>query len=402
MDQKVNLGFSAPDKAETKAVATWQGFGEHGMRTHTTHDEGAALDFMMTLSRHLGQNIAPGRRAVYDARVKPKFVREHNREPKDRHEVRKAVQDDPYFQMWGHLRLYYQQKGYDIRRELVDRQLDELIERAKPRKGAIGTLDLDPDLEIPNYQAAFDMHWMPGSCYTEFAEDDVAAGAMYDTGGLYITLSGHLGAYNDGAGYAVVSYLRDKYPGFTPKDILDQGCTTGAGTLPFKDAWPEAQVHAIDIGAPVLRYAHRRAESLGYAIHFAQQNAEHTKYDDESFDFIVSTMFLHETSNKAVHNIVKEAHRLLRPGGLMLHVEQPPFSWHDDPFEQFVRDWDTHNNNEPFWGPMHDMDPEEVALKAGFARDDIVQEMVPLISPTKTDKYAKGQGAWFVFGAWKK
>ena len=43
-----------------------------------------------------------------------------------------------------------------------------------------------------------------------------------------------------------------------------------------------------------------------------------------------------------------------------------------------------------------------MALKAGFAREDIVQEMVPLISPTKTDKYAKGQGAWFVFGAWKK
>ena len=61
MDQKVNLGFSAPDKAEAKKVATWQGFGDHGMRIHTTHDEGAALDFMMTLSRHLGQNVAPGR-----------------------------------------------------------------------------------------------------------------------------------------------------------------------------------------------------------------------------------------------------------------------------------------------------------------------------------------------------
>ena len=65
MDQKVNLGFSAPKDGAKKKVATWNGFGEHGMRTDTTHDEGAALDFMMTLSRHLGQNVAPGRRAIF-------------------------------------------------------------------------------------------------------------------------------------------------------------------------------------------------------------------------------------------------------------------------------------------------------------------------------------------------
>ena len=147
MDQKVNLGFSAPKDGAKKNVATWNGFGEHGMRTDTTHDEGAALDFMMTLSRHLGQNVGAGRRAIYDARVKPKFVRENNREPKDRHEVRKAVLEDPYFQMWGTLRIYYQQKAYDIRRELVDRQLDELIERAKPRGSDKGTLELDADFD---------------------------------------------------------------------------------------------------------------------------------------------------------------------------------------------------------------------------------------------------------------
>ena len=40
----------------------------------------------------------------------------------------------------------------------------------------------------------------------------------------------------------------------------------------------------------------------------------------------------------------------------MLHVEQPPFKMIDDPFDQLMKDWDTHNNNEPFWGPMHYMD----------------------------------------------
>ena len=402
MDKQANVGFSMDVDEPEHSVATWGGFGDHGMRASTSHDEGAQINFMMSMYRHLGQHIAPGRRAVYDARVKPKFVREHNREPKDRHEVRKATLDDSYFQMWGHLRVYCQQKGNDIKRELVNRQLGELVERAKPKQGDRGTIELNPGLKIPSYQSSFDMHWMPGSYFTERTEDDVAAGALYDTGGLYVSTSGHLGAYNDGAAYAVVAHLREKYPDFVPHSILDEGCTVGHNTLPFKDAWPDAEVVGIDIGAPVLRYAHRRAEELGYEIRFSQQNAEKTKYEDESFDFIVSTMFLHETSKRAIRNIVAEARRLLKPGGLMLHVEQPPFRWFDDPFEQFVRDWDTHNNNEPFWGPMHDMDLEDVAVKAGFAREDVIQEMTKLITPTATDKYNVGKGAWYVFGAWKR
>ena len=85
MDKQVNVGFSMDVDQPGQAVATWGGFGEHGMRANTNHDEGAQINFMMSMYRHLGQHVAPGRRDVYDARVKPKFVREHNREPLDRH-----------------------------------------------------------------------------------------------------------------------------------------------------------------------------------------------------------------------------------------------------------------------------------------------------------------------------
>jgi SAM-dependent methyltransferase len=316
--------------------------------------------------------------------------------------VRKAVKDDPYFQFWGHLRVLANQTLFYENGQTVERQLDTLIEKAKPGKNEKGKLELDPNLEIPKYQAALDIHWMPGSFYTETTEDDVAAGAMYDSGGLYVMTAGNLGPLGDGGAYSVINYLRETYPDFQPKRILDQGCTVGHNTLPFKEAWPDAEVIGIDIGAPVLRYAHARSESLGSAITFSQQNAEHTEYEDNSFDFVTSTMFLHETSRKAVHEIIAEGYRILKPGGLMLHVEQPPFRWFEDPFDQYVRDWDTHNNNEPFWGPMHDMDLEQVAVDAGFARKDVVQEMTPLIKPTTTDNYAKGPGAWYVFAAWKR
>ena len=383
-------------------VATFGGFGRHDLSPETVHDEDARSNFMMDLYRHLGSQAGAGRRDVFEGRVKPAFVKEHGRAPKDRHEVRKAVQDDPYFQFWGHLRVLANQTLFFENSQTVERQLDTLIEKAKPGKHEKGTLELDANFKIPKYQAALDMHWMPGSYYTKTTNDDVAAGAMYDSGGLYVMTAGNLGPLGDGGAYSVINYLRETYPDFNPKRIMDQGCTVGHNTLPFKDAWPNAEVIGIDIGAPVLRYAHARSESLGSAVTFSQQNAEHTKYEDNSFDFVTSTMFLHETSRTAVHKIIAEGHRILKPGGLMLHVEQPPFRWFEDPFDQYVRDWDTHNNNEPFWGPMHDMDLEQVAVDAGFSREDVVQEMTPLIKPTKTDNYAKGPGAWYVFAAWKR
>ncbi len=156
-------------------VATFSGFGRHGISPETVHDEDARSNFMMDLYRHLGSNAGQGRRDVFEGRVKPAFVKEHGRAPKDRHEVRKAVKDDPYFQFWGHLRVLANQTLFYENSQTVERQLDTLIDKAKPGKPK-GKLELDPNFEIPKYQAPFDMHWMPGSFFTETAKDDVAAG----------------------------------------------------------------------------------------------------------------------------------------------------------------------------------------------------------------------------------
>ena len=144
-EAKAILGFSVGDAVEQK-VATFSGAGEHGMRVATDHDEDARSNFMMDLYRHLGSNVAPGRRDVYDVRVKPAFVKENGRAPKDRHEIRKAVQDDPYFQYWGHLRAYCNQALFYDNGQTVDRQFDQLIERAKSLGGNV----LMDKMEIPN------------------------------------------------------------------------------------------------------------------------------------------------------------------------------------------------------------------------------------------------------------
>ena len=165
---------------------------------------------------------------------------------------------------------------------------------------------------------------MPGGYHTEFAADDVANGAVYDSA-VYIYAMGRMGPLNSDIGDTTIAWIKEKHPEFKPRRILDMGCTVGHSTLSYCDAWSDAEIFGIDVGAPVLRYAHARAESMGKSVHFSQQNAEATDFEDGCFDLIVSHILVHETSNSAIRRIMRECNRLLTPGGLVVHAETPPY-----------------------------------------------------------------------------
>src|SRR5688500_2112354 len=99
-----------------------------------------------------------------------------------------------------------------------------------------------------------------------------------------------------------------------------------------------------------------------------QRNAEETGFAAECFDLVVSHILLHETSGQAMPRISRECYRLLRPGGIMIHADLPPF-YKMDPFAQFIVDNETYFNNEPFWGAMREMDQIKLAQDSGFEED---------------------------------
>ncbi|MCC5867822.1 MAG: class I SAM-dependent methyltransferase [Gammaproteobacteria bacterium] len=336
----------------------------HAMLPEVAHDEMAAQDFVATLRAHLASRVAPGVARIYEHRALPRFRAEHQRDPADRHEVRRLMSTDGYYQFWSALQRRSQEMMWESVIEPVERRHGELVERARRLAGetGCGSLRLDETLEIPRYHTAVDIHLQPGGYHSDFRADDVAAGAIYDTA-LPIYLGGALGARNDALGQILVGYLRARWPDIRPRRILDMGCAIGNCTLPWAEAFPDAEVHGIDVGAPVLRYAHARASALGMPVHFSQQNAEATDFADGSFDLVVSHIMLHETSAKALPRILAESHRLLAPGGLMLHLEIPRG---DTPFEQFMFDWETYNNNETFAGYMTGLDLPALACRAGF------------------------------------
>ena len=381
---------------------------KHAVLPQPTHDELARQHFVRSFKEHLVAQVHPGNRLAYESRVKPAFVKQHGREPESRFEVRDVMTVDPHYRMFSALLRTSQEMMWSASQHPVQRKLGDLVEKAKVPGATGGSLRLDPVLEIPRYHQAVDIHCQPGGYHTEVTDDDVAPGAIYDRG-VFIYAMGQMGPDNADMGGSTVAWIKQKYPGFNPARILDMGCAVGHSTVPYAQAWPDAEVHGIDVAAPMLRYAHARAESLGAKIHYSQQNAEKMDFEDASFDLIVSHILLHETSEKAIRHVISECHRLLRPGGLMIHAETPPYK-NLEPFDAFMLDWDTRNNNEPFWGRSHDIDYVELSARAGFDPETVFEVMAPSayqIAQARRSKVFQGGdfgggGLWFLYGAEKQ
>jgi ubiquinone/menaquinone biosynthesis C-methylase UbiE len=263
-------------------------------------------------------------------------------------------------------------------RWIAVRESEALAEQAERLTRGDPKLSLNPTLPIPRYVSAVDHHCMPGSYHTELFPGDVSAGANYDVG-LFITTGGLLGRWSDGGGRAIVDWVKREKPAFKPKRILDIGATLGHNVLPIAAAFPDAEVIALDVGAPMLRYGLARAKSMGlHNVRFVQADASNLKgmFQDDSFDWIQTTMFLHELSLTSMQAIFEESHRLLRVGGVVLHVEQPQYTPEMPLFEQAMRDWDAFYNNEPFWSTLHEIDLDQRFVDAGFEHAKLIHDKV--------------------------
>jgi SAM-dependent methyltransferase len=358
----------------------------HAVYPDLTHDEIERYNVLTQMNRHLATRVLPMVDAAWENRVEPRFEAEHGRKPADRTEARKALLTDPVFQTWSALRRMTMEQRQEAGRWASIRQAESLAARAADLTRQ-GQLTLDPALPIPRYVSAVDHHCMPGSYHTELFAGDVSGPASYDSG-IHVTVGGRGGAYNDGIGRTMARWVQTNLPEFKPRRILDLGTTVGHNLLPMAEAFPDAEVVGVDVGAPVLRYAAARASALGVDnVRFEQADATRlTDYEDGSFDFVMSTMFLHELSLAAMDAIFRESYRLLAPGGLMLNMEQPAYKGMPV-FEQAMRDWDAHYNNEPFWTTLHGLNLDDHFTAAGFERDKLVNVVFP--APASPSPYRK-------------
>lgn len=346
-----------------------------GLTIDESHDEGARMRFVAGIRGYIGGTLMPGARTIADHQLTPAFRRNAGHDP-DRHALRKLAERTALYPWTSALRRTQQEMMWDTSGTTLARQWP-----AGPPKGTgRATLRLDPMVRVPRYQSAVDIHCMPGNYHSELADSDAFAGALYDH---VIVSNGYMGADAAGVGEALAAFVRRNFPDLRVRRLLDMGCTVGHSTLAYGRAFVGAEIDAIDVAAPCLRHAKVRADAAGVAVRFSQQNAEATDFADGSFDLVVSTIVLHETSNRAIRNIYSECHRLLRPGGVMVHCESQQY-FAKTPFDAQWHRWGAHFNAEPFMETMHEMELKELAVACGFAPEKSFPQ-VPMLATLATD-----------------
>lgn len=378
-----------------------------------THDERARQSFVSMLRK---QAIIDMRIAVkndYETRLEPDLS-SRGTTPKNWRDIEAIMKPELLHSLYSSIRYNAQEMCYLSVQPAVERALPKMIAIAKDlaaHNPTGGSLRLNSNLTLPKYVTALDVHLTPGWATTEHTTDDVAQGAVISFGGKVFTGQHPYRKRAGVVGESIAHWLKVTRPGFTPSRILDLGTTVGKNLLPYKSAFPAAEVHGIDCGAPVLRYAHAVAEHEGLAVHFSQQNAEATDFPDGHFDLIVSSFFLHEIPVKSTRIVLKECMRLLRPGGVMVHMELPNEAAVSD-YDNFFWNWDTLNNNEPNYTNFRAQDPVELCVVAGFARETCFNLVIPDASSFGSERYQQflrgeikspphGSGGWFILGAQK-
>ena len=390
---------------------------QHPMKPHSTPDEIARGRFVSGIRSLILNDLAADMRSAYERRAAPAFKKEHGREPETSREAHQALRGDPAFNIYSAMRVQAQKMVWASVADSVEREAGRLAEEARKAENAPGSLTLSPDLDVPKNVHAIDVHLMPGS-YTRGA-DSLEAGAVYDRG-LAVFSMGLMGANLDDIGLSMSQYIKQRFPDFAPKRILDTGCTIGHNTLPWKQAYPDAEVIAIDAAPGPLAYGSARAKMQGQEVHFQQMCADDLAFEDESFDVVWSSMFLHELSKKQRAKAFEEAYRVLKPGGLVIHMELPPNA-QMGAFDGFYLDWDSYYNNEPYYKGYRDEVPADLCARAGFGEADFFEFVVPSIGiygekavadAAKGDR-AEGVGQettgrlaegvmWYGYGAFKR
>jgi SAM-dependent methyltransferase len=100
---------------------------------------------------------------------------------------------------------------------------------------------------------------------------------------------------------------------------LDLGCGTATLTLLLKQSQPQAKVIGLDGDPHALRIARAKARAAAMDVAFDEGLTSALPYEAGDFDRVVSSLVFHHLSHEDKLRTLREALRVLRPGG-QLHV----------------------------------------------------------------------------------
>ncbi|NNU16385.1 class I SAM-dependent methyltransferase [Parvularcula sp. ZS-1/3] len=110
------------------------------------------------------------------------------------------------------------------------------------------------------------------------------------------------------------------------KDIhfADVACGTGRLLSDVADNFPELTVSAVDLSGPYLEKA-RANNAHAKNASFIEAAAEKLPFEDGSVDILTTVYLFHELPPKVRREVAAEVARVLRPGGLYVHVDSAQY-----------------------------------------------------------------------------
>ncbi len=225
-----------------------------------------------------------------------------------------------------------------------------------------GSLELDPHVPIPKYHSETEWHLMPGG-WDGYDLYGITMGAGV---GPLVFMRGGFAAVE--AGDDLRNQRIDVAKHFTKKSygrVYEPGCG-GFGTLAaVHKVFPEAELVGSDLSPHLLRQGHMAAERMGIKVAFKQRDARDTKEPSNSFDGVIMYALQHEMPIDVNIDTLKEALRILKPGGDLLMSDPPPFAA-VHPLQAVVLDWDTEHRGEPFFTVTREVEWANVMKDLGF------------------------------------
>ncbi len=320
-------------------------------------------DFLTGVRNWRGATLVPASRERFNNLVKEAGKDPNGDLPLKR--IFKIVGDDPLVNLEGRIRIDAQRLAHQGFKQSFENQADTyLSELADYDKSGPGTLELNPDMDIPDY-ARHEIHMQPGGYVgNEFA------GPIYHYGtNAFFEARGTMN-YQDESHARLARQVAASAPGKDDvRRVLDLGCGIGQLTVALKEEYPEAEVWGVDIGAPMIRYGHMRAVDHGVDVNFAQRLAEKTQFPDNHFDIIASFIMHHEMPAETSRQVIAEAFRILRPGGVYVPIDFFTGGGPRRPataFNSYQRWKDYRWNNEVWRLEYEDMDYFGHMEKVGF------------------------------------
>ena len=307
-------------------------------------DERSHVDFVANLRKAWANTVFP---ALYDD------VTVSGLPVASLKQAKTAVRQSVIYPWFSHLERQQQKMLWRTMSDAVLRRrsaLRDLLEVENPQNSM---LEIDDSFELPQWYVDTDIHIQPGS----FFLDDASA-FIYELGARVVMLRD-----NDGYKFHRL-FAATALPDIPDaKRVVDVGCGFGKSTQVLPAKYPVAEVIGVDLSVPNLRLAHAQSEEKGSKIHWKLASSFETGLESGSADLVTGTMVLHEMPKAQIEATLREAARLLRPGGVLRFLEFWPTGDHLRDITVYEH---AERNNEPYFRDLFDTDAVAVLESAGI------------------------------------